>query len=417
MKMLESPFMKFETIRWMDRYVGIPFCFLFTVWRHLIGDRFKKLKEKKNAPQKILFLKLIEQGSTVLMVDALKRATEKFGVENVYFWVFEENRPIIELLEVLPKENILSVRLGPLFYFLFDIIKSLKKIRRLKMDIVIDCEFFARAPALLSYLTGATIRVGLHRFGAEAPYRGDLMTHRVQYNAYIHTAYFFRLLFEAAFENPKELPLLKKPSDGKPLTQSRIKITEEEKNVVLKKLFNKSKQKNPKPIILLNANCSDMIPLRKWDSVRYLELAQKILKEIPQSLIVFTGAPSEKEPIEKLSVQLASPRAISMAGETTLRELLVLYTLSDLLITNDSGPSHFSSLTNIATLTLFGPETPLLYAPLGEKKSFVSANLRCSPCVSVYNHRFSPCQNNLCMQNISVEQVWRAAKEILQVQT
>jgi ADP-heptose:LPS heptosyltransferase len=31
----------------------------------------------------------------------------------------------------------------------------------------------------------------------------------------------------------------------------------------------------------------------------------------------------------------------------TLRDLLVLYTLADVLVTNDSGPGHFSSLTPI----------------------------------------------------------------------
>ena len=42
----------------------------------------------------------------------------------------------------------------------------------------------------------------------------------------------------------------------------------------------------------------------------------------------------------------------------------MLYTLSELLITNDSGPAHFASMTPITVITLFGPETPLLFRAL-----------------------------------------------------
>jgi ADP-heptose:LPS heptosyltransferase len=94
-----------------------------------------------------------------------------------------------------------------------------------------------------------------------------------------------------------------------------------------------------------------------------------------------------------------------MAGRTTLREVLVLYTLADVLVTNDSGPGHFASLTGIDSIVLFGPETPLLFGPLGPHSQAVTANLACSPCLSAYNHRFSPCRFNACMHAISVDDV------------
>ena len=98
---------------------------------------------------------------------------------------------------------------------------------------------------------------------------------------------------------------------------------------------------------------------------------------------------------------------ISVAGKTTLRDMLVLYSLADVLITNDSGPGHFASTTDIHNIVLFGPETPQLFGPLGENRHVVYAQLACSPCVSPYNHRFSPCTNNVCMQTITVDDVYR----------
>ena len=88
-----------------------------------------------------------------------------------------------------------------------------------------------------------------------------------------------------------------------------------------------------------------------------------------------------------------------------MEELLTLYSLSRALVTNDSGPAHFATLTSIQTLTLFGPETPRLFAANSPRSHTLWAGIACSPCVSAYNNRVSCCTNNLCMQAISVEQV------------
>ena len=106
-------------------------------------------------------------------------------------------------------------------------------------------------------------------------------------------------------------------------------------------------------------------------------------------------------------------RVRSVAGKTTLRDVLVLYTLAEVLVTNDSGPGHFASMTDIHNIVLFGPETPQLFGPLGENRHVLWAGLACSPCVNPYNHRFSPCQNNVCMQSITVDQVFAEVEAAL----
>ena len=90
---------------------------------------------------------------------------------------------------------------------------------------------------------------------------------------------------------------------------------------------------------------------------------------------------------------------------------MVLYTMADVLVTNDSGPAHFASLTPIHTVTLFGPETPLLFSAMTPRNKPIWAGVACSPCVSALNNRQSPCQNNICMQRISVDQVYNAVCE------
>ena len=141
--------------------------------------------------------------------------------------------------------------------------------------------------------------------------------------------------------------------------------------------------------------------------------SQRLLAAYPNATVVVTGAPAEGPAAATLCAAIGSPRAISLAGKTTLRELLTLYSLADVLVTNDSGPAHFASLTPIHTVVLFGPETPRLFGSLSRSTTIIWKELACSPCVSVFNHRLSPCRNNVCMQEITVADVYSAVEAAL----
>ncbi|MEN6320296.1 MAG: glycosyltransferase family 9 protein [Syntrophaceae bacterium] len=379
-------------------------CFILTCFRKFF-DLFRTQETTAQPIQKILFIKLIEQGATVLAYSAICRAAHMVGRENVYFCVFQENREIIDILGILPEENVFAIRHKHFFIFLSDIVGALHKIRRVPVDAVVDMEFFARASAILSYLTGAKRRVGLHRYNSEAPYRGDLMTHRIQYNPYLHTSKTYNLLVEALNTEPDDIPLLKIPIDH--VEEFAPKFTPQNDEIQeMKKLLVQSFSRDiKKPIILLNPNASDMLPLRKWSVENFITLGKDILRANDSASIVITGAPSEEKAAHEICAQIGSPRAVSLAGKTSLRSLIVLYTMADILVTNDSGPAHFASMTDIDTVVLYGPETPKLYGSLGNHFHAIEARIACSPCVNVFNHRFSPCTNNVCMQNISVEEV------------
>jgi len=93
---------------------------------------------------------------------------------------------------------------------------------------------------------------------------------------------------------------------------------------------------------------------------------------------------------------------------------MLLFHFASLLITNDGGPGHFASMTPVPTIVFYGPETPTLYGALDDKSVNFYANMSCSPCVTAYNHRNSPCDgNNLCLKSIHPEAVLKKAYEIL----
>jgi ADP-heptose:LPS heptosyltransferase len=402
-----------HTIRRIDAWFGVPLCWLLTVLRWL-GDRLRLRAPRPAPPKRILFIKLIELGANVQACAAVRRAVGLVGRENVFFWVFHENRPILEILDLVPPENLLSIRSDGLLRFAVDVLRSLWTVRRLKIDAVIDMEFFARASAILALLSGARTRVGLHRFNGSGPYRGDLMTHRVQHNPYTHVSTYFYLLVEAAQGDPGEVPLPKRRLPGVPMTPDRFCPSAEQHQRVQGLLDNARGCKVRGPIVLLNPNASDIVPLRKWPTERFIEVARAILAAHAEVTVAVTGSRSEQAAAAAVVAAIGSPRAVNLAGKTTLRDLLALYTLADVLVTNDSGPAQFAAMTDIDTVVLFGPETPLLWGPLGSRSHVLWANLACSPCINPLNFRFSACRDPRCMLEISVAQVVEAVDEALE---
>jgi ADP-heptose:LPS heptosyltransferase len=390
-----------ETIRRLDVFLGSVLCALLTAVRR-VADLVGR-PAVGQPPTRILFLKLIEQGATVLACDALRLAAERVGRDNLYCCVFVENRSILDLLDVVPAENILAIRSDSFGHFLRDVLHALARLRRARVDAVVDMEFFSRASAILAFLSGARLRAGLHRFTAEAPYRGDLFTHRVQHNPYLHVSQAYRLMVEALWADPADTPLMKTSPAPIPTVPAFV-AAEHERVRMRAKLEEAAGTPVHGPLVLLNANAGDRLPLRRWPEARFVELGKRLLDEYPALTIGLTGTAEERPAIESLREQLGA-RAVSLAGCTTLREVLLLYTLADVLVTNDSGPGHFASLTEVDSIVLFGPETPVVFGPLGPRSQAVSAGLACSPCVSAYNHRFSPCRYNACMHAISVDEV------------
>ena len=110
--------------------------------------------------------------------------------------------------------------------------------------------------------------------------------------------------------------------------------------------------------------------------------------------------------------KINNARCINFAGVTRFDELVHLYNISTLMLTNDSGPGHFSAVTRLKTFVIFGPETPALYGSLGNSTP-IYAGLACSPCVSAANHRKTPCQDNVCLKVLTPDIVYRQIKDYL----
>jgi ADP-heptose:LPS heptosyltransferase len=400
------------TIRLIDKWIGAAACAALSAV-HALRRALRLVPDPMaRPPRRILFLKLVEQGATVLAYGALTRAAGLVGRENVYFCCFEENRGIVDILDLLPPENVFTIRTGAFPVLVWDILRVVARARLARIDVTVDLEFFAKSSAVLGYLCGARRRIGMHRFTAEGPYRGNLLTHRVQYSPYVHTATTYAMLTESLLRDPDEVPLCKQLPEAYALEPPVFRPTPEERDEVAG-LLDTALHGRPARIVLLNPNPSDSLFLRKWPADRFVTLARRLLDRHPDLAVVFIGTPGERATTEELCANIGSPRAATLAGKTTLRQLVVLFTLADALVTNDSGPAHFATATDIEIVAMYGPETPQLFGPLGRHTHVLHHPLACSPCLNVFNHRVSPCRDNACIQAISVAAVEEKLEQAL----
>jgi ADP-heptose:LPS heptosyltransferase len=252
--------------------------------------------------------------------------------------------------------------------------------------------------------------VGYHIFHGEGLWRGFMLTRKVHYNPHIHISKNFLSLIHAAFAKQIEVPFSKIqiPDSEVRLEQAIINpIALEKVRERIEKLATAADvayTQGKNRLILINPNASDLLSQRRWAQLRFSELIQSVHQQYPNDLILITGSPAEFDYVEKVRVVANIKNALNFAGQVSFTELPPLYTLSDVMVTNDSGPGHFSAVTPLRTVVLFGPETPALYGSIGNSIA-ITANLACSPCVSAANHRKTPCQDNVCMQAITVSQV------------
>jgi ADP-heptose:LPS heptosyltransferase len=400
--------MKIETMRKIDYGVGIPLSFVLTLLKFLFPSR----KLKSDLPKKVLFIELSEMGSAILADPAMQRVVTKYNAE-IFFVIFKRNKASLDFLNSVPEKNIFTIEDTSLLNIILGSIKLMLWCGKNQIDATIDLELFSRATALLSFITRSPLKVGFHNYYGEGLYRGDFLNRKVSYNPHIHIAKNFIALVDAAFTKEKQVPYLKETIPDSDIRIRKVSISDQTKEKVsgiIKKLYPAFVP--GQKILLVNPNASEFLPQRKWPLDNYTELIKIVLEKHPDYIVLMTGSPQERAEIQTIEDAVKNSRCINFAGQVAFKELTTLYSLSKVLITNDSGPGHFSSVTDIRSYVFFGPETPLLYGSLGNS-SALYAHMACSPCVSAYNHRKTPCTDNQCLKVLKPEWVYGQVKESL----
>ncbi len=402
--------MEIELQRKIDRIVGKAICRLLS----LLPGKKDNAGITTSSP-KILVILLSEMGSLVLAHPMFTFLKNNHPGAEIFVLVFEKNRECLETLKLVPERNILTVNGDSLTAMLKDSLRFIFRMRKEKIDAVIDCELFSRISSIYAFLSGAGLRVGFHPHTQEGLYRGDFINRPVLYNPYRHISRQFVALAQS-MENGNGFPLVKR-NVGEELfcipTLNPNADQQEDLKIRLKTDFPETIGKD---LVLLYPG-GGLLPIRAWPFNNYSRIATDLIEK--GYVVGIIGMKEDAPLAEVILSKCKSKYCIDLTGYTrNIMELITLLHSASLLITNDGGPGHFASLTPIPSIIFFGPETPDLYGPLGEKAVCFYESLPCSPCLTAYNHRKSPCDgNNVCLKAIGPEEVFEKACELLKIDT
>jgi ADP-heptose:LPS heptosyltransferase len=179
-------------------------------------------------------------------------------------------------------------------------------------------------------------------------------------------------------------------------------------NIKYKKILDGNKKK----VLLFPGGAKNLLSeqaLRRWPIEYYVELANKLLENNYD--VYISGAKSDEWICKYFSSDVNN-----LVGATTLEETLSIINDVDIVVTHDSGPLHLSLLVvKKRTISIFGPVLDIARIPKGidDNLSIVRPEYSrlpsCSPC---YNGKsFALCDNNLCMQEYTSEEVLHLIQE------
>ncbi len=381
--------MNVATMRWVDRYAGVPLCHLAGRWNQY-AIRFRRPPEEQSGGT-VVVLKMFGLGSILLAFPFLSSLRQCRPGARVLFVTFSSNTALVERapfpIEVLP------IRTESFVAFCADALHAIRTIRKRKPREVFDLEFFSKFSTLLCALSGAPRRYG---YDLAARWRRLNITHPVPYRAGVHVAELFldQLPREALRRDPLTVTL------GRP---------SEEEHAALSRML-AADGVDGRRLVAVNVNAGPTSLERRWPLERFAATILAYLEYHPETIVLLTGDGTERHYVQRLFriSPALNGRAFNYAGRLPLGMFLALLERVSWLLTNDSAPMHFAASLGTPVVALFGPESPIMYAPIGNARTLY-AGLPCSPCLSVYHAKqFSCPYGALCMRSIATGEVLEA---------
>jgi heptosyltransferase II len=174
------------------------------------------------------------------------------------------------------------------------------------------------------------------------------------------------------------------------------------------------------PIFGLNPG-AEYGPAKRWPVERFIAAAKEI-QQRTNCVWLILGGKNDVSLAERVGSELRTPNSLprrseaetgalrTLAGRTSLRELMSLLKLCRVLLTNDSGPMHVAAALGTPVVVPFGSTSPELTGPglPGDARHrLLKSDTPCSPCF----RRECPIDFR-CMTGISIERVVEAVLAI-----
>ncbi len=154
-------------------------------------------------------------------------------------------------------------------------------------------------------------------------------------------------------------------------------------------------------------------PAKQWPLDHFAKLAQHILNSDSQAVVTIIG--SQKDHIAGDAIRNAitpsyQSRIKNLCGEMSLEESIALVSISEAMVSNDSGMMHVAAAFEVPQIAMFGSSDPKHTPPLSKFAKPIWLGLDCSPC----HKRQCPLGHLNCLKQISPELAFTELSTIIQ---
>ncbi len=320
-------------------------------------------------------------GDAVLAIPAMKAVREHFPIAEITVlvrpWVagLFTSAPFVDKVWSEPKPS----RVG-------DWTRITRNIRARHFDLALLLPNSFES-ALMMFLGGVPRRVGYATDGR----RWMLTSSVTPGNEFQHQVHYY-------------LDLVKTLAAGTDRPSIEIQATADERQDA-RKLLAAEGLPNGTPFLVLNPGAA-YGSAKRWHEDRFAEVADTMARELGLH-VALIGSQAERLIAEQIRDRMKATTAV-LSGKTSLETLIGVLAESSLMITNDSGPMHIAAALGVPTVAVFGSTDERVTAPFGPRTRIVKHPVECSPCLL----RECPIDHR-CMNGVSVEDVCRAARELL----
>ncbi len=129
--------------------------------------------------------------------------------------------------------------------------------------------------------------------------------------------------------------------------------------------------------------------------------------------VVVLGGPGDRAVAAQVAGSVG-PRAVDVAGRTSLKALAAWMDRVGLLVTNDSSPLHVAAARGTPTVAVFGATTTGLgFGPFHAASRVVEVDLECRPC-GPHGSKKCPKGHFRCMGELTATDVLQSCRELVE---
>jgi len=152
-----------------------------------------------------------------------------------------------------------------------------------------------------------------------------------------------------------------------------------------------------KPVLALCPG-AEFGPAKQWPARHFAALACRKLDDDWQVLLL--GSAADQAVCAEINAA-SQGRCVDLSGQTSLTEVIDLLSLTDYVVSNDSGLMHIAAALQRPLTAIYGSSSPDFTPPLSDNCRMLKLDLECQPCFK----RECPLGHLNCLNELLPEQV------------